>query len=807
MRRKIYGWISLLLTILIVMFLHGTLIFPGLVLPPLGKLLDPFHGVWMHNGQLESQSFEKKEKTLKENATIYYDYRLVPHIHADNLEDLMFLQGYTEARHRLFQMEFMALAAGGNLSSVIGEKGLQHDLSMRRRGMTTAAAKTVDAWKKMPEYKYVQRYIDGVNSYIKQLNYEDLPFECKLLNLIPQEWTAYKSALIYKQMALTLAGYSDDLEYSNLFNLLGNERFHDLYPETEKIENPVVPEDWKFDFDTIYGRPQQKTAYSDKIIPKNFHENRYKGIGSNSWSVNNNKSASGAPIFCNDPHLSLSLPSIWFELHLIANDFNAYGVSFPGFPGIMIGFNEFIAWGETNVCQDVEDLFLIEWVDENRTAYMLDGKKTQAALKIEKIDVRGGQPVIDTVRYTYWGPIVLLSKDKKHDLAMKWIAMEAPDMAEFMVFVDAMNCKNYTDYVKSSNRFISPAQNFNFASKSGDIAIRVNGKFPVRHDQDGRFIEYGNNSDYDWQGYIPRIQNPEVINPNRNFVVSANQRSTSRDYPYYYTGLFEHYRNRSIIDRLTAKDSFTVQDMMHLQTNTYSVKASDFIPFLLNALSKFDLSKEEKNWVKALEKWDYTYHKNSTEATFFEIFVDNLQMEVWDEITPYKDSLDIILPKDWRLLELLKTQPDHPFFDHKSTQVKENGYSSIRNAFKNTLNTMLDLEKSGKSNQWSAYKPLDILHLTKIPALSKKGLEANGCTDAINATGRSYGPSWRMIVHLDKQTEAYGVYPGGQSGNPFSPFYANMVDDWLNGKYHKLQWSKDIDTWGQKPIAIGIFKN
>lgn len=806
MHPKIYGWLTALFTILLLLFLNGTLIIPGVVLPAFGKLLDPFHGVWNHNARQDSKSFEKTVSSLKENATIYYDQRLVPHIHAGNLEDLMFLQGYTEARHRLFQMEFMALAAAGELSSVIGEKGIQHDLSMRRRGMTTAAAKTVEAWEKMPEYTYVQKYIEGVNAYIKELDYGDLPFECKLLNIIPKEWTAYKSALVYKQMALTLAGYSDDLEYTNLFNLLGAEKFQDLYPETEEIENPVVPEDWKFDFDTIYGKPQLHSAYAEKLIPKSFHENRYKGIGSNSWSVNRKKSASGAPIFCNDPHLSLSLPSIWFELHLLTDDFNAYGVSFPGFPGIMIGFNEYIAWGETNVCQDVEDLFLIEWTDQSRTSYMLDGQKTEAVLKIEKIDVKGGQTLLDTVRYTHWGPVVLLSKDLQHDLAMKWIALEKPDMAEFMVFVDAMRCKNYEDYVKSSDRFISPAQNFNFASKSGDIAIRVNGKFPVRHQQDGRFIEYGNRTDHDWQGYIPRFQNPQVINPERSFVVSANQRSTSRDYPYYYTGLFEHYRNRSIIDRLKARDSFTVLDMMKLQTDTYSVKASDFVPVILQSLSKFTLNQEEKRWVDALQNWNFTYHKNSSEATFFELFMDNLQHEVWDEIIPLKDSLDVLIPKDWRLLELLKTRPDHPFLDNKSTSEKENGDIAILHAFKSTLVEIDDWKKSGKSDKWSTYKPLDILHLTKIPALSKKGLEASGCTDAINATGRTYGPSWRMIVHLKNEVEAFGIYPGGQSGNPFSPYYANMIVDWLDGRYHKLQWSRDINLWEQKPLAVCTFK-
>ncbi|MBC7884832.1 MAG: penicillin acylase family protein, partial [Saprospiraceae bacterium] len=594
MWQKIVFLLTCLFTVVLILILNGNLSIPKNPLPPLGKFLNPFGGAWSSDNRDEKGIVTLECKGLKDKVEIIYDDRRVPHIFAKNLDDVLFAQGYVEAQNRLFQMEFLAKAAAGELSSIFGARTLEIDLEKRRRGMKYAAENAVKGWEKQDGYDKLLRYIDGVNAYITSLSPDDYPLEFKLFNIKPSMWTPLKTALIFKQMSLTLAGHNDDVENTNLIHLLGEEDFSLLYPEHQNLENPVIPTDKPYAFDTIYGKVQNEKAFLTKPVLKKYYENRNKGIGSNSWAVSGTKTSTGKPILCNDPHLSLGLPSIWFEEHLHTPEFNAYGVSFPGFPGIMIGFNEFIAWGETNVGQDVEDFFEINWVDKERTRYLLDGQEKEAEFRIEAIEVKGGKTVYDTVKYTYWGPVYHTSDDGKHDLAMRWIVHDEPDMDEFNTFIYALSCKNYEDYLSATSRYITPAQNFNFASVSGDVAVRVNGRFPAKFGQDGRFVEYGDDSKNGWQDYIPRGQNPQILNPERGFIASANQVSADHSYPYYFTGKFERYRNRSVNDKLTKMSGITTDDMKKMQQDVYSYKAADFIGVLKNMVDRERVAAKDK---------------------------------------------------------------------------------------------------------------------------------------------------------------------------------------------------------------------
>ncbi|MGB4958445.1 MAG: penicillin acylase family protein, partial [Saprospiraceae bacterium] len=460
-----------IITVLLILFLNGDFQLSKSPLPPLGKFLNPFGGAWTSDNQEEKTNLTLRMQGLKDKVEIIYDDRRVAHIYAQNMPDALFAQGYVEAQNRLFQMEFLAMAASGNLSSIIGDKTLEIDLEKRRRGMEYAAENAVKGWANAEDYNEAHRYMDGINAYIGSLSPDDYPLEFKLFDFKPTVWTPLKSALIFKQMSLTLAGRDYDVANTNLINHLGVEDYTYLYPERQSIETPVIPTEQPYLFDTLYGRAQSaEVYYKNKILKANF-EHRNKGAGSNSWAVAGSKTSTGKPIFCNDPHLSLGLPSIWFEVHIHTPEFNAYGVSFPGFPGIMIGFNEHIAWGETNVGQDVEDMFAIQWTNPEKTKYMLDGKEEEVSIRVEKVKVKGGKTVTDTVKYTYFGPVYHTSDDGRQDLAMRWLCHDQQDVAEYNVFIDAMRCKSYDDYKKATATYSSPAQNFGFASKSGDIAL------------------------------------------------------------------------------------------------------------------------------------------------------------------------------------------------------------------------------------------------------------------------------------------------------------------------------------------------
>ena len=793
MKVLLYG-LFLVMNMSLLLFLNGNIILPNNPLPPFGKFLNPFCGVWSTGLEKETNDIILHSETLKAPVEIIYDDRRVPHIFAQNMEDALFAQGYVQAQNRLFQMEFVSMASAGSLSSVLGDKTLEIDREKRRRGMLFAAENAVKGWQQFPEFNtYMTAFKKGINAYISDLDPKDYPLEYKLLDFSPSEWTDVKSALIFKYMALTLAGRNDDIRYTNLRNTLGEEAFRFLYPETEENENPVIPDLGFLKGQEILSSSQNEDVYFKGKIQKAYYESRQGGVGSNSWGLSGMKTASGKTIFCNDPHLSLGLPSIWFEVHIHTPEFNAYGVSIPGMPGIMIGFNEDIAWGETNVGQDVEDLFLIEWADAARTKYMLDGAAREVEMRIETHTVKGGKTITDTIRYTTLGPVYHESTDKKHDLALRWLIHDMPDTPEFMVFVNAMRCKDYEQYLDVTSDFISPAQNFGFISKTGDIAMRINGRFPVKTGEDGRYIEFGNQSANDWQDYIPRDQNPQILNPERGFISSANQRSAPRDYPYYYTGKFEHFRNKTINNKLAAMEDITVDDMKKMQTDAWSSKAADVLPLFLNLLPESELKEHEKKTLEVLSQWDFQYRADKLAPVCFELFFSNFQRLTWDEILGLQQEMDVALPKPWRLIDLLRKDPENKYFDIESTSEKESAGDIIRLAFEEMSATMINKLNENPNLTWGSYRPLDIFHLIRLPALSEMGLAADGCPDVINAVGQSFGPSWRMIVHHDNSTDAYGVYPGGQSGNPSSKYYKNMVSDWLKGAYYPLRSVRSSD--------------
>ena len=780
---------SLICTVGIILWLNGNLQIPGSTHPPFGKLLNPYSGIWSSHTESENGDFTFKLLGPKSDIHVYYDERRVPHIDAKSLEDALFAQGFVEAQNRLFQMFFLTKVARGELSSMFGERTIELDLAKRRWGLTFAAENAVKAWEKMPHFSLIEKYIEGINAYIDQLDASQYPIEFKLLGIKPEKWTALHSALIFKLMSQTLAGLNEDIENTNLKQLLGEEDYAALYNELKPIVDPVIPSDTKFDFDTLYGNPKAQITEYTGFLEKKDVSTYQKGIGSNSWAVNGNKTKSGHPIFCNDPHLTLSLPSIWFECQMKTPDFNTYGVSFPGFPGIMIGFNEHIAWGETNVSQEVSDLYTIHWTDQSRKKYILDGKEVSPEQRIEIIKVKGQKDIIDTVYYTYWGPIVRKSIDAKSDLALRWLVHDAPKGEEFYSFIGGMQSANYASYLQATDPFSTPAQNFGFASTSGDIAMRVNGVFPAVYHQNGKFVKQGDQSQNGWNTLIPKSQVPQTLNPARNFVASANQMSTGDSYPYFYTGIFEHTRNQRINGILSQKESIEPSDMKSMQMDNYSVLAADCILAVKDYISAPLLDDDD---VKALFSWNFTYMANDPIPTLFDLFFAALQTHTWDEIVKNQEKYQLYLPEDWLLLHLIKTDPNSKWFDAKDTPEVETASEMINISLEDALKKYKDL-KSQNVALWGQHHQTNIHHLMRLPTFSALNLNANGCPDAINANNSTFGPSWRMVVSLDSTVTAWGVYPGGQSGNPTSKYYRNMIHQWVKGEYNDLHFVNDFE--------------
>ena len=783
--------VSLLVNVAIV-FVLGT----RSVLPlPLGSFLSVQEGIWQ-NAEPVDMDFNASMifTELKGKVDVLLDDRLVPHVFAEQENDAYFVQGYLHAKFRLWQMEFQTLAAAGRVSEIVGEKAINFDRNQRRMGIVFAAENALAAMEKDPQtISAMNAYTAGVNSYISSLKTGELPIEYKLLGYQPEKWTTLKSALFTKQMTQTLAGYDRDFEFTNALKLLGEENFRILYPSLPDSLYPVIAKG------TVYNKPL--AALNPPASADSLYFNRTDTIqfvedfkpnpsnGSNSWAVSGNKTQSGKPILSNDPHLGLTLPSIWFEIQLKTPAFNSYGVSFPGLPGVVIGFNDNISFGFTNAGRDVKDYYEIQFRDADKQQYWFDSSWKQTTRRVEQIRVKNAKTIEDTVAYTVFGP-VMYDKSFKTDLtaekayALKWVAHDTSNILKMWLLLN--RAKNYTDYLEAISHFNVPGQNMIFASKSGDIALWQQGSFPLRWQDQGLFVMPGIDSSYMWKGYIPHEENPHSINPVEGYLSSANQRAADSSYPYFMPGSYEVYRAIAINRMLASMNNITAQDMKSLQNNNYNVFAEDARPILLKYTIEEQLTDEEKKYLSLVTSWNLKNDATEKAPTCFTAWWDSLHAEVFNDDLVH-DNISLAKPEKFVLLEALERDSSFKFIDNINTPNKEDLYQMVTVALKKASKKLASLEKENKL-EWAKYKNTTVYHLLKTNAMAfaREGLMNGGGNGIINASQHDHGPSWRMVVEMTSPTKAYGVYPGGQSGNPGSKFYDNFIDKWTKGDYYRL---------------------
>jgi penicillin amidase len=606
-------------------------------------------------------------------------------------------------------------------------------------------------------------------------------------------------------MAETLTGQDDDFALTQLYALLGKEKFQVLYPSYFPEQSPII-------LDTMRIEPILPLQDQEPMLPF-FGPGKdsslgyqgpqpfptEKGIGSNNWAVAPSKTANKKAILCNDPHLKLNLPSIWFEVQLVTPSFNAYGASLPGAPGIISGFNEHVAWGVTNVSHDVRDWYQIQWKDASKKEYLFDGSYRKADHRYDTIRIRGQAPFVDTIIFTHWGPIA--HSEKGNDYALRWSAHDPSN--EALTFVLLNQAKNYQDYQKAISHFACPAQNIVFAAKDGDIALWTQGKLPLRRPQQGKFVQDGSKSSNAWQGFIPQEHIPHEHNPKKGFVGSANQHSINPQlYPYPYYGYFEEYRGRYLNQKLASMSNISIEDMKKLQNDDYSYKGKDFLPLLMKYLQRAQLEKDHLEILALVDKWDYLYDKNAQAPTIFEHWYNELEMALYDELMQPNDTGGLVplrpFPYEWTTLNLLKRDTLNPIWDVKVTpDTLENIRHIVTLAFKNACKTLLDNPQKAVK-KWGEEKASSVQHLAQINPFSFFYLDNGGHGSALNAMTSRNGPSWRMIVELGEVPKGLGVYPGGQSGNPGSPFYSNLLAAWTAGEYFDLLfWKKPEEAKDQ----------
>ncbi|WP_299610075.1 penicillin acylase family protein [uncultured Aquimarina sp.] len=759
-------------------------------IPPLGKFLNPVSGIWQ-NETNEAIIGDISIPGLKDEVTVHYDELMIPHVFAQNEADLYKAQGYITAKHRLWQLEFQTHAAAGRISELFGERALDYDRSERRRGMVYGAEQVMEYLEKYDPATlgFIQNYSDGVNAYIDQLNPDEYPVEYKLLDYKPEAWTPKKTALLLMYMTKMLAGYDDDLEYTNVLRLVGKENFELLFPDFFDITDPVIPKETDWSFIDVPQTPLPASKAVLDTITETI-EKPHPDNGSNNWAVSGARSVTGNPILANDPHLGLKLPSIWFVMQLSTPDHNAFGATIPGALGVISGFNQYIAWGETNATRDVIDWYKIAF-NEDRSKYKYDNQWKDVITRVEEIKIRGKESYKDTVLYTHHGPVVydknFKSENQRSGYAMRWIAHDGSNNQK--TFIELNKAKNYDDYVSALQYWNAPAQNFVFASTEGDIALWIQGKFANKWEGQGKFLMDGSNPENDWQSFIPQQFNAHTKNPERGFVSSANQHPVDENYPYYvFNDGYETYRNRVINDFFNSKDKFSVQDFKELHNNNYNLKAAELVPYMLEHMETSSLSEEEKAIYKEIEAWNFNNDIDEVGPSIWRQWYGKLYNMLWDELDV--EDMALTSPYTYQTIYLLKNCGNHKFMDIVETKDKtESSKDLFLLAFKEAAKRLKEIKERDGDYTWVNYKGTYAGHLLQsLPAFSRFDIPIGGDRNIVNATSEDHGPSWRMIVEMTSPPTALGIYPGGQSGNPGSQYYDNFIDDWAAGDYYSLNF-------------------
>jgi penicillin G amidase len=770
---------------------------PVSILPPLGKFLSPTQGFWQNCENAEIAFDEEVTQSgLKGEASVLYDERRVPHIFAANMHDLIFLQGYVTARDRLFQMDVQTRAAGGKVSEWFSvEAAINNDKRMRRLGLPYGAERALAEMEKDPATKEIlAAYAEGVNAWIHSLSYAEFPVEYKIIHQAPEDWTTLKTCLLFKMMALDLTGRTDDLSFTHLLALAGRPGFDIMFPLFPDSLDPIIPKEKLYDF-----APVTVTAPAsyrpDGLLLDLEYPQPDENNGSNNWVVSGSKTATGYPMLANDPHLGLSLPSLWYEVQLNMPGMNVYGVSLPGAPLVVIGFNENVAWGLTNAQRDVLDWYRITFRDETHKEYKFGDGWEKTRFVYEKMNIKGKGEVIDTVMYTRYGPIVY-DKSYSQDgmplyIACKWAAHEPSN--EMLTFLKLATAKGYDDYYSALQYYECPGQNFVFASNANDIAITQQGRFPVRWKDQGRFLLDGSNPLHDWQAWIPNEQNPTMKNPAQGYLSSANQHAVAPNYPYEIQGSYEHFRNRRINQVLSQLTEATIGDMKKLQNDNFNLNASENLDTLLKMLDRNGLNASAQSALKDLEGWNLMNDSNSTAASVWEAWTLAIREGTFDD-EGQKSSRPITFPypKDYTISWMVKNDPGNLFFDNVTTTETEHSGIIVTRAFSHAVATLEQwrAEHDNKPWMWSDYRGTEINHLVKLfKPFSRFDIRSGGAPSNVNSVKKGHGPSWKMVVQLgEKGPVAYGVYPGGVSGNPGSHFYENGVDVWASGNYFDLRF-------------------
>ena len=749
---------------------------------------------------------------LKQSVEVYRDKWGINHIYAQNQHDLFFSQGYTAARDRLFQFEIWRRQATGSVAEILGPDEIKRDIGTRLFMYRGDINKELNHYH--PQGKeIIEAYVEGVNKYISDIlkTPEKLPLPFKMLDIIPEKWTP--EVVISRHQGL-LGNIEDELEIGRTVALIGEKKVKDLmwfHPKDPEIKlDPKIDRSLLFeDLLGLYNAYRNPVEFKQEHLIEKYRNkkavsfiNRFNDlssksldIGSNNWVLSGKKTIDGNTYMANDPHRTIAVPSLRYMAHLVAPGWNVIGGGEPEIPGISIGHNEYGAWGLTVFRTDGEDLYQYDLNPKNPLQYMHNGKWKDIKIIKETLSVKGEPDREIELHYTHHGPITYLNKKALKAYAVRCAWLE-PGGSPYLASLRMDQARNWQEFREACSYSNIPGENMIWADVKGDIGWQAVGIAPIRKNFSGLVPVLGNGK-YEWNGYLPIIEKPNSFNPKKGFIATANQNLTPSDYKNWDAIGFtwsDPYRGDRVNEFLGSSDSLTMGDMKKLQVDVTSLPAKSLVPYLEKVSFK---DFENKQKLKLLD-WDFRLTPNSVEAAIYVAWENEIMSHAFDRFVPDKaksifTSLQLKTVIDW--IE----SPGNMFLNAKQRDlfVKKTFTSAIADLKKrlgeDTKNWMYGQKNNKHSYMVHALGEVSRKEFSE--KLNLGPLPRGGNSYTPGSTGSDYrqssGGSFRMIVNTGDWDSSIGTNAPGQSGNPNSPFYGNLFEDWSEDKYFPVYFSKE----------------
>ena len=767
---------------------------------------------WTFYKPLPDYSASIRINAISNPVDIHWDTFGIPHIYAENEQDLFFAVGYVHAQDRLWQMTLSQIAAEGRFSEFLGEDLIDFDIFQKTLGFMELG-KEIESSAPDSINQVLQWYSDGVNFYTER-NKRNLPIEFTLTDIDPIKWTPVHSYAISRMMAWELnVSWWSEITYGYLESRLTPNQLRELLP----VYGDQLPT-------TMSERDSGK--FSEALIPlldlefknRSLMQRNGTSVGSNAWVVDSTRTNTGFPLLAGDPHLGLDMPGKWYEIHLSLDGKNLSGATLAGAPVVIIGQNDHHAWSLTNIMADDTDFFLEAINPKNPDQYVTDSTSVTIVyenfeFRDEVIKVKDGDDRLTRIRSTKHGPVISDVYPNQDLINNKVISMQwtGHEISNELLALFNLNWSNSFDSAQEAvNSFKVPGQNFMYADTAGNIAMLSAARLPIR-DFNPIHFRKGWDPAYDWKDWIPEDDLPRVINPPSGWIANANNKLHTDSYPYYLATFWEPpSRIQRINDLILQNDRVDADYFKTMQNDTYSQHAKSIteliLPVLRSAPESYDFSKV----FPYLENWNYRYERTSTASSILDVFFLHLTRNTLEDELGEKAFENFIRLESMPVRVISRLLNDGSnFFNNSQIEATQTRDQIIQESMQQTVQWLTD-NYGNDAFQWR----WENLHMIRFrPPLfaqaaddsaSPKALKLivdnllskgpfsteghgmtinNGQYDWLSPYEQVLGPSIRRVVELDQMNRTFSVLPTGQSGNSLSDHFGDQTEMWIRGDY------------------------